>query len=763
MLEHFKDFRQSLSYRLIFMMGLTLFVSFSIYAYFNIKYQKNKAVKDIVVWTDRLSETIKLGTHYAMMLNARENINQSIRNIGKQKTIEHIRIYNKEGEIKFSDSSDEVGQKTNIKAEACFICHKTEPPQANLDLSERIRIIDDPKGYRQVGVITPIRNEISCATDICHVHPQDKMILGALDVVVSMKETDDDIVYFEEGIIALASFIFTVTSAVIFIFIVKFIKLPIQKLIDGTLMIAKGQYKTRIDIRSKDELGQLAAAFNKMGKKINEKRSELSKQRNEYQNLFEQVPCIISVQNRDYRLMRYNREFSDRFDPKPGDYCFSAYKGRTEKCGICPVEKTFEDGLSHYSEETGVNKDGTRTYWVVRTSPILDYDGNIVAAMELSIDISRSKQLEEKLAESEKQCYAVFNNIPNPVFVLDINTLMILDCNQSVKSVYGYAKNEVLLKSFLELFSEEEREYYAFKLQTSSVLNRVKHIHKTGRALFVNIRISPSEYHGKKVLLLATGDDTKRLEAEQQIIQASKMATLGEMATGVAHELNQPLSVIKTASSFFMKKINRKEPIKEEILYTLAQEIDSHVDRATRIINHMRLFGRKSDMTLEKIQVNDVLRNAFEIFSQQLKVRGIAVVWDLHQDIPLILADPGRLEQVFINLLLNARDAIEENTDALVPAPLNLVKDMGRITLKTTADDKQITITVSDTGIGIHPEKLEKIFEPFFTTKKVGKGTGLGLSISYSFIKECQGDIRAVNNEDRGSTFIISFPMSSDA
>ena len=740
------------------MLGLTLFVSFSTWAFFNIKYQSDKAMKDIVVWTDRLSETIKLGTHYAMMLNARDNINQSIRNMGKQETIEHIRIFNKEGEIKFSSSPEEVGQKTNIKAEACFICHKTEPPLIDLDLSERIRILNNPKGYRQIGVITPIRNETSCATDTCHVHPQDKMILGALDVVVSMKETDDEIVFFEEGVIALASFIFTVTSAVIFVFIVRFIKVPIQKLIDGTQMIARGQYQARIDIRSKDELGQLATAFQKMGKKISEKRSELSKQRNEYQNLFEQVPCIISVQNRDYRLLRYNREFSERFDPKPGDYCFSAYKGRIEKCRTCPVEKTFEDGLSHYSEETGVNKDGTRTYWIVRTSPIRDDVGNIVAAMEMSIDISRSKQLEEKLAESEKQYYAVFNNIPNPVFVLDINTLVILDCNQSVRFVYGYAKNEIIAKSFLELFSEDEREHYAFKLQTASVLNRVKHIHKTGKTLFVNIRISPSEYRGKKVLLLTTGDDTKRLEAEQQIIQASKMATLGEMATGVAHELNQPLSVIKTASNFFMKKIKRKEPIKDEILFTLSREIDSHVDRATRIINHMRLFGRKSEMTLGKVQVNDILKSAFEIFSQQLKVRGIVVAWDLDPDIPPVLADPGRLEQVFINLLLNARDAIEEKCD-----PLQFVKDMGQITLKTSADEKQVTITVSDTGMGIPPDKLEKIFEPFFTSKKVGKGTGLGLSISYSFIKECQGDIRAVNNEDRGSTFIISFPRAPDA
>lgn len=757
MLEHFNSFRQSLSYRLIFMMGLTLFVSFSTWAYFNIKYQKNKAEKDIVLWADRLSETIKQGTNYAMMLNARDNINQSIQNFGKQKTIEHIRIFNKEGEIKFSNASDEVGEKTNIKAEACFICHKTEPPLANLDLSERIRIFDDPKGYRKIGVITPIRNEASCATDICHVHPQDKMILGALDVVVSMQETDDEIVIFEKGVIALAGFIFIVTSAVIFIFIVKFIKLPIQKLIDGTRMIAGGQYQARIDIKSNDELGQLASAFQKMGKKISEKRSELSKQRNEYKILFEQAPCMISVQNRDYRLVQYNREFSERFDPKPGDYCYSAYKGRIDKCKICPVEQTFEDGLSHYSEETGVNKDGTQTYWIVRTSPIWDDDGNIVAAMEMSIDISKRKQLEEKLAESEKQYYAVFNNIPNPVFVVNIDTLMILDCNQSVKSVYGYGKNEIMTKSFLELFSEDEREHYAFKLQTSSVLNRVKHIHKTGKTLFVNIRISFSKYRGEKVLLLSTGDETKRIEAEQQIIQASKMATLGEMATGVAHELNQPLSVIKTASSFFMKKIKRKEPIKEEILYTLSQEIDSHVDRATRIINHMRLFGRKSEMTLVKVQVNDILRSAFEIFRQQLKIRGIVVAWDLQQDIPPILADSGRLEQVFINLLLNARDAIEEKCN-----PLQVVKDMGQITLKTTADDNHVMITVRDTGIGIPASKMEKIFEPFFTTKKVGKGTGLGLSISYSFIRECQGDIRAVNNEDGGSTFILSFPRATE-
>jgi histidine kinase len=256
------------------------------------------------------------------------------------------------------------------------------------------------------------------------------------------------------------------------------------------------------------------------------------------------------------------------------------------------------------------------------------------------------------------------------------------------------------------------------------------------------------------VLLVTTSDITKRLEAEQQLFQASKMATLGEMATGVAHELNQPLSVIKTASSFFMKKIVRNEPIKEDILYTLAKEIDSHVDRATKIITHMRQFGRKTEMMLEKVHVYDILKKAFEIFSQQLKARGIQVIWDIQTNIPLILADPSRLEQVFINLILNARDAIEQKLESAHSG-----KCLSLLTIKAVASPKTVTVSISDTGTGIPLSNLDKIFEPFYTTKNVGKGTGLGLSISYGIVQECNGNIHAVNNDDGGATFILTFPI----
>ena len=754
MLKQIKRLHFRLVSKLILTVGMTLLLSITIWAYFNINYQKKKVMENIVVGADRLSNTIKLGTHYAMMLNSRDDINQIITNIGKQKEIKNIRIYNKEGQIKFSNIASEVDLITNIEAEACYICHKTDPPTIDVDLKERTRLYDSSEGYRLLGVISPIYNEPSCSTAECHVHPEGKKILGALDVVVSLEESDKEILLAEKGIIGLAVFVFMVTSTIIFVFVLRFVNRPIKKLIKKTRLIAKGEYFSKEDVVQSDEIGELSIAINKMGKEIGGKQAELNRQRNEYQDLFERVPCLITVQDRDYKLVRYNREFAEKFDPKPGDYCYHAYKGRTEKCMICPVEKTFKDGKPHFSEEKGVNKDGTVTHWIVNTTPIKNAKGEIVAAMEMNLDITHMKQLEEELKKSEKKYHEIFNNIPNPVFVLDMDTLEILDCNESVKAVYGYAKGEIISKSFLDLFMEEEKDTYDSKIKTSAVINQVKHISKAGKKLVVNIRVSPSEYPGKKVLLITTSDITKRLETEQQLIQASKMATLGEMATGMAHELNQPLSVIKTASSFFIRKLNKNEMIDDEILSSMLNRVDRNVDRATRIINHMRQFARKTEMDLEKIQVNEILRRAFEIFSQQLKVRGIDVVWDIEEDLPKIMADPGRLEQVFINLLLNARDAIEEKWGSQ-----EHIKGEKRITLKTMFDGECVICKVCDTGKGIPKAISNKIFEPFFTTKEVGEGTGLGLSISYGIIKECGGNIRFKPNKDGGACFITKFPI----
>ena len=746
----------SLISKLIVLVGLVLFVCIFTWAYFNINYQKENRLQSIIESCDRLGNTIKLGTHYAMMLNSRDDINEITKNIGKQEGIENIRIYNKQGQIKFSSFPNEVDKRTSIKAEACDICHRTEPPLDSLPASARTRTFTSPEGYRLLGIISPIYNEPSCSSESCHVHPRNKKVLGALDVVVSLKETDEGIRVYEERIIVLAIISFLATSAIIVTFLFVFVNRPIKRLITWTRHIAQGEYNHQIDMQWEDEIGQMAHAINAMAAQIGQKQEELNKQRDEYQELFEQVPCYITVQDVGLKLIRYNREFANAFDPYPGGYCYEIYKGRTESCPYCPVLGTFQDGESRLSEETGITRDGRNSTWICRTSPIRDADGNITAVMEMSLDVTERKTLEEEIRKSEKKYREIFNNIPNPIFVLD-RELRIIDCNDMVFGVYGYRKEDILRKPFTGLFEREENCDFAREIRNADAMNQVRHITRDGRVIYVNIRVSPSEYLGQEAFLVTTSDITKRLLAEQQLIQASKMATLGEMATAIAHELNQPLSVMKTASSFIVKKIRKSEPIKEDTLKTLAEEIDSHVDRASRIINHLREFGRKSEVNREKVNINDAVERSLAIFMQQLKLREIEVEKDFQENLPPVLANNNRLEQVFINLLINARDAIEDKCEKFG----HTIEK--KIFLKTRLRKGRVRIEVADTGLGIPKPLLEKIFEPFFTTKRVGRGTGLGLSISYGIIQDYEGTINVETRENEGSDFIITLPVSGEA
>jgi len=376
----------------------------------------------------------------------------------------------------------------------------------------------------------------------------------------------------------------------------------------------------------------------------------------------------------------------------------------------------------------------------------------------MSLEVNETQDQKHRRQAADENYRAIFDSIPNPVFILDRRNLKILDCNRSVKEVYGYSKEELLQSSFLNFFEEGEHQNYALELRNASVLNHVRQVTRDGRSIFVNIRVSPYEYLGRNALLVTSSDVIRIMVIKQQLIQASKMATLGEMATGIAHELNQPLSVIKTASSFLLNWLRKGEKLKDEVLRSMLDEIDSHVDRAAGIINHIRQFGRKSEAIREPLQVNQVLQQALDIFSQQLKLMEIEVTRAFAPGLPHIMADPNRLEQVFINLLINARDAIEEKHEHLPQS-----EPVQRIYLATSFQQGMVTIEIRDTGIGVPGNLIDKIFEPFFTTKPMGKGTGLGLSISYGIVQDYQGSLRVETVENEGSNFIIQFPAQVHA
>jgi histidine kinase len=372
--------------------------------------------------------------------------------------------------------------------------------------------------------------------------------------------------------------------------------------------------------------------------------------------------------------------------------------------------------------------------------------------------ITPKRHSDEEAAKPEDDLRALLDQLPVSVFILDRQNLRILECNRTVEEVYGSCREEILGSSFLSLFEESEQEDYALTLRGAESIGYVKQLTWDGRRLFVNLRISTGRHMGRETLLVAVSDVMTAFMMERQFDQACKLLILGEMVTGVAHELNQPLSVIKTASSFLLDRISNGVRPRDDILVDMLKEIDDHADRASGIIGHIREFGRKSEAKKELVHLNDVLQRAIDIFRQQLELRMIDVVKDFEKDLPGIMADSNRLEQVFINLLLNARDAIDEKRERS--------GDRGtihRIHLKTSFGQGWVRIEVKDTGIGIPKPILNRIFEPFFTTKNIGKGTGLGLSISYGIVQEYSGTIEVETREDEGSTFVLQFPVQVDS
>lgn len=719
----------------------------------NIQKYEQMAIRNAAIHGDDIAEILKAGLRNTMNTAPKKSTNDLLSQIQRGKSISSIVIYNKEGDVIFTGSPLTATASLPQSHSLCLTCHAQESPLIHVELKDRFTMIEGPDESRSLRIVSPITNEAGCSTQACHTAKAGAPLLGIIATTVPMDTIEGNVSlllkknarYFLFGLVIVATALFAV--------IYWLLESPIKRMIETTRRIALGDYQARLDLPQNDELGELAHAINRMALEVGNQHEELRKQRSSYQSLFEGVPCLITVQDKNYQLIQYNQAFAERFEAKPGDYCYRAYKGRDCKCEICPVEKTFADGKSHTTEEIGYYKDGTQAHWIVNTAPIFDENGEIIAAMEMCLDITQRKRLEEDLKASEKKYCAIFNNIPNAVLVLNPKTYEILDCNRTSLRLYNHTKGDLIRSNYLDLVAPEEREINRDALENACSLKRTRHHTAAGKPFWASTSVTRSEFDEQAVLLMVVTDITKRILSDEQLVQASKMATLGEMATGVAHELNQPLAVLQMAANIFKRKLNKNKQLDKETLDNMSTKISRNVGRATKIINHMREFGRKSDIDTEQVDLNHVIRNAFDFFSQQLKLHDIDVFWELDGKLPPIQAQANRLEQVFINLLLNARDAIMEKC-----AHQHCGHADKNITLRTRFSRRHVTAEVIDTGTGVPKQIISRLFEPFFTTKEVGKGTGLGLSISYGIITDYGGTIHVTPTSEGGSRFVISLP-----
>jgi PAS domain S-box-containing protein len=749
-----RTMRKSLSVKLSLAVALIFTGAVLTFTYYLVLLQEKQAFERMVLSAGQFSDTVKRSTHHSMLMNQRESLHEIIDAIGAQPGVEKLRVFNKTGAIMFSTDKAEIGTYVDLSAEACYACHRRGQPLERLSMTDRTRVYRSSSGHRVVGMISPIYNEPSCWEASCHFHPEKQTVLGVLDIGLSLQALDYEIQASKKKIVLFATLFLVGVLAILAVCILYFVNRPLRHLVSATKQIASGDYDQEVVAITNDEIGDLARSFDEMRENIRNQAQAIQKSKEEYQTLFEEVPCQLSVQGRDFRIVEANRVFTDRFGDRLGEYCYRAYKGRAQKCEACPVEQTFRDGRSHSSEEVVLSKDGSTVYILVSTSPIVNEQGQVTAAIEMATDITRVYQLEEELKRSEEKYRTLFNSDPNPIFVFDPATLKILDANERAIKHYGYAKAELLGITFLDLADPGDWERLRKGLAAEEgIIMKVKHLRRRGEPILVTIRFSRLSHMGQEAIVATAPDITERVKSEELLIQAGKMATLGEMSTGVAHELNQPLSVIKTAASFLKKKTERSEAVPPATLLTLVQEMDNQVDRASNIITHLREFGRKTDIRKVDVQINDCIRGTFTVLGRQLELHGIKVELKLNDALPPVKGDRTRLEQVFLNLIMNARDALDDKEAKAGGAPVEKV-----LRISSYREGNRVVAAVADTGLGMSEGVKEKIFEPFYTTKPVGKGTGLGLSISFGIVRDYDGTIEVESRQGRGTTFKLSFP-----
>ncbi len=414
---------------------------------------------------------------------------------------------------------------------------------------------------------------------------------------------------------------------------------------------------------------------------------------------------------------------------------------------------------------SGEGPQSVTTEFVSKTGRILDLDGHIVCRRNedgktvthcVFTDVSELIAARNEQTRIANEMTNLIDTANAPIFGVDVRG-HITDWNLKAAEITGYGSDEVMHCHLVDEFVADDH-----KASVKDVLDQALKgeelanfefplLSKSGDRIEILLNSSTRrDTHGDIIGVVGVGqDNTERKRALAQVVQAFKLATLGEMATGVAHELNQPLNVIQMAAGNTIRKLQQGDADASYLLEKL-NRISAQTVRAAAIIDHMRMFGRKASEEPSAIDPRDVIRGALNLMGEQLRLAEIFVEIDLPDPCPPIMGHRVQAEQVLLNLLTNARDAIETRDGA----------EKKQIVLKIdTGAADAVQIIVEDTGGGIPEKLINRIFEPFYTTKDMGKGTGLGLSVSYGIVRDMGGTI-AASNTNQGARFEITLPVA---
>lgn len=377
------------------------------------------------------------------------------------------------------------------------------------------------------------------------------------------------------------------------------------------------------------------------------------------------------------------------------------------------------------------------------------------ANIRLSSELTERRRAEEALKQSEERLRLIAETAPVPIFILRRSDNSVVFANKPFAELSGITTDDATDHSCLDFCGTDDARASLMALIDAhgEAQNHESWFKSsTGEMRQVMVSARMIELGGHECVLVALIDVTEERQSQAQMVQMTKLASLGEMATGIAHEINQPLNIIRMTSDGLQYALSKNRDISPERLEEDLQRVSDQTVRAAAIIDHLRTFGRSGEAEHAPLKLIDAIDGTLNLIGEQMRLEGIETVVHVGDDLPEVTGDPIRLEQALLNLSTNARHAIRARIRD------GNVKD-GCITFDASYNSQEscVTLKVSDTGGGIPMGILERIFEPFFTTKGVGDGTGLGLSITHGIIREMGGDVQVVNIKG-GACFTITLP-----
>ena len=480
--------------------------------------------------------------------------------------------------------------------------------------------------------------------------------------------------------------------------------------------------------------------------------------RAEWQAAFNAITDRVFVEDANYFILRANaavlRDYGLTAGELFGKKCHQVFRGQEEPCSGCPVTQTLESGKAAFGEMENPRLRGS---YHVRTYPIFDPKGRISEVVVE--DVSETKRIENELRKANDFLRNLIENSVDGIIAADMKGKIII-FNKSSEKLLGYGSEEAIAKVHItqlyapgvakEIMRRLRSPEYggAGRLETSQFTS----ISKTGERIPINISAAILYENGKEIASFGIFTDLREKlkmerelqETQLQLLQSEKMASLGKLAAGVAHEINNPLGGILIFSKMLLEDLPPDDPRKEDL-----ERICDESTRCKEIVKGLLEFARQTSDKTEPTDLNRALVQGISLLENQALFHNIRIVKNLDPNLPPITANTGQLNQVFMNIILNAAEAMDGQGTLSINTRLGPEKD-------------SVIVEFTDTGCGIKEEHLMRIFDPFFTTKEVGKGTGLGLSMSYGIVEKHRGRIWVKSKEGEGSTFIIELPVRAE-